>query len=142
MFALLFQVEREHGKLLNVNAREGLRVPVYFYLEIVWFTTIFTAAILFFYSIYLSSSIYGGLITILLFFANHSECTRVQWSPPLRESFAYPMLLYEMYNVTMIIREYTKHSSDGKSRLKKPVKLLIMVMYKKIYYIIVCLSHR
>lgn len=87
-------------------------MPVYFYLEIVWSTTVVTAAVLFYYATYLSNSIYGGFITILFFFFNHNECTRVQWTPPLRETFAYPMLLFQMYSVTMAIRKYTKHDTD------------------------------
>jgi len=94
----------------------------------------FTAAILFYYATYLSNSIYGGLITILFFFYNHNECTRVQWTPPLRESFAYPMLLFQMYNVTLAIRKYTKQSSDKEpTSLKTKTKQgLFMVKYKRI----------
>lgn len=91
---------------------EGLSVPVYFYLEVVWFSTLFTVAILFYYATYLSDSIYGGFVSILFFFFNHNECTRVQWTPPLRETFAYPMLLFEMFSVTMAIKKYAKHNSD------------------------------
>lgn len=89
---------------------EGLGVPIYFYLEIVWFSTILTVVILFDYSVYLGNSISCGIIAVLLFFYNHKECTRVQWTPPLRESFAYPVILSQMYMLTMILREGTQQN--------------------------------
>lgn len=131
---------------------EGLGVPVYFYLEIVWITTIYTAAILFKYSTYMSDSLLGGIITMLLFFYNHNECTRVQWTPPLRESFAYPMLLFQMYSVTKIIERQTTQNlprvkrwrelTDGLYLVNIYISIHILTFYSNELYIITLLYYR
>ncbi|XP_015111012.1 probable C-mannosyltransferase DPY19L1 isoform X1 [Diachasma alloeum] len=101
-----WQTERGDG-LSSVMSCQGLSVPSYFYIAIVWSLAMMTGSVLFLYATYLSGSIYGGLIAILAFFFNHTECTRVQWTPPLRESFAYPLLLFQMFRVTMFLDKYS-----------------------------------
>jgi len=101
-----------------VESCEGFLQPEYFYLHVVWFFAGLTVFILFIFGCYLSDSLIGGLIAALCFFYNHSECTRIQWYPPLRESFAYPCCLLQMLCVSMSI-----YQNNGKTVFAKEHKL-------------------
>ncbi|KAJ1522058.1 hypothetical protein ONE63_002373 [Megalurothrips usitatus] len=81
----------------------GLGDPILFYLEVVWIFAGITALLLFCLGTQLSGSLIGGLVTVTSFFTNHTESTRVQWTPPLRESFAYPMIVLHLLTITSIL---------------------------------------
>ncbi|CAH1788144.1 unnamed protein product [Owenia fusiformis] len=102
------------GKDLSpVQSCEGIGDPAYFYIEHVFFLNGLMMSCFFLFGTYISGSIFGGLISVCSFFFNHGEATRVQWTPPLRESFAYPFLVIEMLLVTHILkipRPQLKHS--------------------------------
>lgn len=38
-----------------------------------------------------------------------SQCTRVQWTPPLRESFGYPLILAQILTVSWCLRQKVPH---------------------------------
>ncbi|XP_072941392.1 protein C-mannosyl-transferase DPY19L1 [Epargyreus clarus] len=87
-----------------VESCVGLAHPMFFYLEAVWWLAGLTVAALFLHAAVLSGSIIGGLVAALQYFANHAECTRVQWAPNERENLALPLLLLQAWLLTGRLR--------------------------------------
>ncbi|XP_033103508.1 probable C-mannosyltransferase DPY19L1 [Anneissia japonica] len=98
-----FRVNRGHD-LPPVANCEGIGDPAYFYISAIFFEQGVMMALFFLFGVYLSNDILGGILTVMAVFFNHGECTRVQWTPPLRESFAYPVFVLEMLLVTYCLR--------------------------------------
>nr|XP_054402737.1 putative C-mannosyltransferase DPY19L2P2 isoform X3 [Pongo abelii]XP_054402742.1 putative C-mannosyltransferase DPY19L2P2 isoform X3 [Pongo abelii] len=82
----------------------GLGDPACFYVGVIFILNELMMGLFFMYGAYLSGTQLGGLITVLCFFFNHGEATRVMWTPPLRESFSCPFLVLQMYILTLILR--------------------------------------
>nr|XP_014349718.1 PREDICTED: probable C-mannosyltransferase DPY19L1 isoform X2 [Latimeria chalumnae] len=109
---MCWTVHRGQG-LEPVKSCEGLGDPAYFYVTFVFILNGIMMSVFFIYGTFLSGSRLGGVVTVSCFFFNHGECTRVMWTPPLRESFSYPFLIVQMLLVTFILRS----SRTGKSTL-------------------------
>uniref|UniRef100_A0A8C2T494 Dpy-19 like C-mannosyltransferase 1 n=1 Tax=Coturnix japonica TaxID=93934 RepID=A0A8C2T494_COTJA len=93
------------GKDLSpVESCEGWGDPASFYVAVIFLLNGLMMSLFFIYGTYLSGSQLGGLITVMCYFFNHGECTRVMWTPPLRESFSYPFLVLQMLLLTYILR--------------------------------------
>ncbi|KAM4688773.1 protein C-mannosyl-transferase DPY19L1 [Discoglossus pictus] len=90
--------------LTPVESCEGLGDPAYFYVTIIFILNGIMMSLFFIYGTYLSGSRNGGVVTVACYFFNHGECTRVMWTPPLRESFSYPFLVLQMLLLTYILR--------------------------------------
>ncbi|XP_053875296.1 probable C-mannosyltransferase DPY19L1 [Malaclemys terrapin pileata] len=91
-------------RLSPVESCEGLGDPASFYVAVIFLLNGLMMSLFFIYGTYLSGSRLGGLVTVLCYFFNHGECTRVMWTPPLRESFSYPFLVLQMLLLTYILR--------------------------------------
>ncbi|XP_052610969.1 probable C-mannosyltransferase DPY19L2 isoform X3 [Peromyscus californicus insignis] len=95
--------------LKEIQSCEGLGDPACFYVGVIFMLNGLMMGLFFIYGTYLSGSQLGGLITVVCYFFNHGEATRVMWTPPLRESFSYPFLVLQMYVLTTILRTSTLH---------------------------------
>lgn len=100
---ICWSINRGEG-LSPVESCEGMGDPAYFYVTCVFTLNGLMMSLFFIYGVYLSGSRLGGIVTSLCFFFNHGESTRVMWTPPLRESFAYPFLVLQMVLLTYILR--------------------------------------
>ncbi|XP_019850225.1 PREDICTED: probable C-mannosyltransferase DPY19L1 [Amphimedon queenslandica] len=101
-FENCFKIERGRG-MSSIITCTGLTVPHYFYMYCVFALNSLLPISIFLLSHYLSNSLFGGLLSVAMFFYNHSEATRVMWTPPLRESFSMPFLFLQFLFLTKII---------------------------------------
>ncbi|XP_052754448.1 probable C-mannosyltransferase DPY19L1 [Galleria mellonella] len=97
-------VDRGEG-LAPVESCVGIGQPIIFYLEAIWWLAGLTVAGLFLHATALSESILGGGVAVAQYFANHGECTRVQWAPNERENMAAPLLLLQAWLVSLQLRD-------------------------------------
>ncbi|CAK1556034.1 unnamed protein product [Leptosia nina] len=93
-----------------VKSCVGLGHPIFFYLEAVWVFAGVNVAALFLHASALSESFLGGYLAVVQYFANHAECTRVQWAPNERENWAGPLLLLQAYLLTVQIQDKKKNT--------------------------------
>ncbi|CAG9540387.1 unnamed protein product [Cercopithifilaria johnstoni] len=103
-----WQVNRG-GELPPVISCEGIGNEHYFYITMVFALASTVASTIFLSGVLLSDTVLGGILAVCCFFFNHGQATRVQWTPPLRESFGYPIFLAQILVVTYVL----KHNKNG-----------------------------
>uniref|UniRef100_A0A0N4Z219 C-mannosyltransferase DPY19L1 n=1 Tax=Parastrongyloides trichosuri TaxID=131310 RepID=A0A0N4Z219_PARTI len=97
-----------------ISSCEGLINYHYFYMYGVFLVAGTVAGSIFLISTSLSETILGGLLSTCCFMFNHGESTRVQWTPPLRESFGKELssLLFKpsSYSLNLIDSDIVYHT--------------------------------
>ena len=106
--------------LSPVESCEGLSEPIYFYIYSVFAFNSLVFGFLFLNSYIISDNIFGTIITLMMFAYNHKNCTRIQWTPPLRESFGYPVYLILQTYVNYLV-------ADSKRPLNRMLVISLMV---------------
>ena len=91
---------------------EGIGDDHYFYVFPVWWLSGLLMSGIFLYGSHVSESLLGGIVAVLMYFYNHGEATRVMWTPPLRESWAFPFLVLQLYFMTKLIDQKTADRSQ------------------------------
>ena len=99
-----------------VESCEGVGDRMYFYIHTVYWMNGAMMSVFFLLAAYLSNSLVGGVITVSAFFFNQGECTRVQWTPSLRESFAYPICVLHFAVVCHLLKSCHGKTSSSSSK--------------------------
>lgn len=96
-------VEREKSTQDQVISCEGFGEPIYFYLSVVWCLSGFTIFLLYMYGYFLCRNLLGGLATVAYYFTIHQDATNIHKNPMLRENFAFPFILSQIFYVNLYI---------------------------------------
>ncbi len=112
-------VNRGHD-LSDVESCEGISDHFYFYVNSIFAFNSIVCGLVFLNSYIISGfSLFGGLLSVLMFGYNHSNCSRVQWTPNLRESFGYPIYL--------LLHCYINYCLESQSQLNCLITVVIVV---------------
>ncbi|CAI8006324.1 Probable C-mannosyltransferase DPY19L1 [Geodia barretti] len=83
----------------------GMGDHMYFYVHMIFGLNGLLASGIALLGTFVSGSVWGGVLSVTTFFYNHGQSTRVMWTPPLRESFAMPLLFLQTLILSFIIRK-------------------------------------
>lgn len=103
-----WQVDRSKTGLSSVQACMGNQVPVYFYVNSVFYLHGLSMMFLFFLCWSINNrSLTSGILACSAYIFNHGEATRVMWTPPLRESFSFPFHMLQLISLLGYLRSAT-----------------------------------
>ncbi|CAD5222573.1 unnamed protein product [Bursaphelenchus xylophilus] len=97
-----YQINR--GKLPPVNSCEGIGNLHFFYTYCVFGLAGTVLGSVFVLGTILSNTFLGGIISAAAYMYNHGHATRVQWTPPLRESFGFPVFFFQLALLTFLLK--------------------------------------
>ncbi|VDL97711.1 unnamed protein product [Schistocephalus solidus] len=117
----------------SVLSCDGLREPPTFYVNVVYFLAGLTTLGLSLSGWLVANcglphpslshamiSIWGAILPVCAFFFNHKEATRVQWTPPLRESFSYPFFVVQQTALLWLLKDSSR---------TRPLRLLKCLLF-------------
>uniref|UniRef100_A0A7E4VL47 C-mannosyltransferase DPY19L1 n=1 Tax=Panagrellus redivivus TaxID=6233 RepID=A0A7E4VL47_PANRE len=87
-----------------VESCEGLGNPHYFYVTAAFFVSSSVLPSVYSLGYFIGDGHVGGIISAFAFMFNHGEATRAQWTPPLRETFGYPLFLAQSVVLTYLLK--------------------------------------
>lgn len=100
---ICWQVERDNQRMDSVLSCEGFGEPIYFYLSVLWSLSGITVFLLYFYGFFLSRNFIGGIAAVVYYFTVHDTSTNVHKTPMMRENFAFPFILMQVFYVNLYI---------------------------------------
>lgn len=127
----------DRGQDEPVISCEGLGEPIYFYLQCVWYFSGLTVFLLYMFGTYLNRNFFGGIVTVIYFFIVHNYSTRAHVTPAARENFAFPVILWQFFYVTISIERaeymdlYPKSKSEKVSKRNFTMVILILLTVLK-----------
>ena len=123
-FLQCYGINRGEG-MSQVQSCVGAGDLSVFYVNCIFLLFGIQMGILFLMGCHLSDNILGGILTVSAVFFNYGECTRVQWIPPLRESFSCPFILLQILLVSHMLK--SGRSNPGHSKFLKVSLVLATV---------------
>ncbi|VDM30623.1 unnamed protein product [Hydatigera taeniaeformis] len=81
-------------------------------------------------SVSFATTVWGAVLPLVGFFFNHAEATRVQWSPPLRESFAYPFFVLQQSLLIWLLQDISPVRRQHRHGFSHLLYILLLLAFQ------------